>query len=491
MSPAPPQPRPRASLRGRLLRGILPPLLLLIGLNAAVHYHQAREAADLAYDRTLLASAKAIGETLQVDLSTERPRAVARLPYSALDTFEADSRSRMYYKVLGFDGELVSGFDDLPSRSGALPEQNVYAALVHFYDDVYRGMPVRMAVLLQPVATGGGHGMARVQVAETLELREAAARRAMTEALWSQALLLAVVVGVVGVVVQMATRPVRALGAAIEARAENDLSPLDDREAPAELLPLLQAIHHTMDRLGRLLAHQQRFVRDAAHQLRTPLAVMKVQLQSARRGDIEPQRALDEIARTVDAATQLANQMLALARAEQLQQQPPADAVDIEPLLRGIALELAPLIAQRELDFELRSTPARVRTPPWALRELARNLIANAITHSPSQGRLVVSLDCRASTACLEVCDSGGGIPADQLAVVWEPFARASTAGRATPDAHHGSGLGLAICREIVHSLGGRIELHNRGSTPGRIDGLDARVWLPLAAEPPGPAPSS
>uniref|UniRef100_UPI0023519582 sensor histidine kinase n=3 Tax=Bacteria TaxID=2 RepID=UPI0023519582 len=126
---------------------------------------------------------------------------------------------------------------------------------------------------------------------------------------------------------------------------------------------------------AHLLAHQTRFVRDASHQLRTPLAVLKVQVQSALRGDVAPQQALHEISDTVDRATQLANQMLALAKVEQLRQQsaPPVTRLDDE--LRAIALELSPLIAQRDIDFGIHTDPAPVQAHEWMLRELTRNLL--------------------------------------------------------------------------------------------------------------------
>ncbi len=135
------------------------------------------------------------------------------------------------------------------------------------------------------------------------------------------------------------------------------------------MLPLIQATNHVMQRLQRLLAHQQRFVRDASHQLRTPLAVLKTQVQSARRGDVDPAQALLEINHTVDRATELANQMLALAKVEQLRQQGDAPVVDWAPIVRAVALDLAPLMT--ELDFSIETTPAPVRAHEWALRELA------------------------------------------------------------------------------------------------------------------------
>ena len=185
------------SLRSQLLLGILLPVLLGVLANTVSLYRQALRAADTAYDRTLLASAKSIGEQLEVSGAGDAARVRATVPYSALEAFEADVRSRMYFKVSGFHGEMVTGFEDLPPWRGKLPNKGPYAALVDFYDDTYRGQPVRVAVLLQPVASHEGRGMTTIQVAETLELRQTLARQILVDTLWRQVLL----VGVIALVV--------------------------------------------------------------------------------------------------------------------------------------------------------------------------------------------------------------------------------------------------------------------------------------------------
>lgn len=468
--------RRRASLRTVLLIGILVPVSLLILFNAVSLYRQALAAADTAYDRTLLASAKSIGELLEVTAANGKPRVLTNLPYSALEAFEADNRSRMYYKVTGFDGEMVGGFEDMAPWTGTLPARNVYAALVHFYDAQFRGEPVRVAVLLQPVAGLAGQGMATIQVAETLELRQALARDLLMKTAVRQGVLVAVIALLVVVVVQYATRPVRELSQQIQARSEGDLSALPASAAPRELQPIIEATNEVMSRLDHLLQHQKRFVRDTSHQLRTPLAVLKTQVQSALRGDVEPLEGLREIERTVSGATVLANQMLALAKVEQLRQQGDAPVVDWAPIVRTVALELSALIVERNLEFELTIVPTPVRAHEWTLRELSRNLMHNAIKYSPDRGALRVTLVHDGRHAALTVADDGPGIPDELRRRLFQPFARAE---RATGD---GAGLGLAICEEIATHLGGAIVLDNRLSGRG-VAGLDAVVRLPLAEQ--------
>ncbi|RZL94067.1 MAG: sensor histidine kinase [Variovorax sp.] len=466
----------RASLRRTLLIGILGPVGVFIVINSVSLYRQSLGAATLAYDRTLLASAKTIGEQLDVVGYDDLAVLLAKVPYSALEAFEADNQSHMYYRVSDLSGEMVSGFAELPFWRGRIPDRAAYSALVDFYDASFRNEPVRVAVLLQPVASERGRGMAVVQVAETLELREALARRILVDTLWRQLLLMAVIAALVVWVVQRATRPVRRLSEELAGRSEADLGPIDAPDAPRELRPLIDATTEVMGRLQRLLDHQKRFVRDSAHQLRTPLAVLKAQVQSARRGDMPPEQALGEISQTVERATLLANQMLSLAKVEQLRQQPESERLDWAPVARDVALDVSPLVADKALDFDFDASPAPVRAHRWMLQELTRNLLHNAIKHSPAGARLAVSVRAEDGEAWLEIHDEGPGISAELRQRLFAPF----SAG----DVANGSGLGLAICREIVQALGGRIALDNRSADSRRAAGLTATVRLPLDNSP-------
>jgi two-component system, OmpR family, sensor histidine kinase TctE len=463
------------SLRGYLLAGILLPVGVVIAVNALSLYSKTLEAVNTAYDRTLLASAKSIGEELDVQGFDEHAQLRARVPYSALEAFEADLQTRMYYRVSDLDGRVVSGFADLPPWHGRIPDQPPYAALVDFYDTAFRGQQVRVAVLLQPVASETGRALAVIQVAETLELRRRLTRRILFDFLWQQAALVGLIGLVVVVVVQRATRPVRRLSSELQARAEGDLTPLPAGDAPRELVPLLEATNEVMTRLATVVDNQKRFVRDSSHQLRTPLAVLKAQVQSALHGDVDPRQALQEISATVDRATVLANQMLSLAKVEQLRQEAPAQVNDLSEAVRSVALELAPLIADEDIDFDIATQPAPVHAHEWMLRELARNLLHNAVRHTPAGGTLSVRVVTDAQAAALVVSDSGPGIDAGLQARLFLPFSPG--------DPRTGSGLGLAICQEIVRALGGTIELQNR-ENGRRVAGLDATVRLPLAQNP-------
>lgn len=195
-------------------------------------------------------------------------------------------------------------------------------------------------------------------------------------------------------------------------------------------------------------------------------------MQSALRGDVDAHQALREISDTVDRATTLANQMLSLAKVEQLRQQTAPGAIDWALVLRDVALDLSPLLANKDIDFDIDTVPARVSTHDWMLRELVRNLLHNAIRHTPAGGAVSVLLSADGASAILRISDSGPGINDELRSRLFQPF----SAG----EARTGSGLGLAICLEIVQALGGSIRLDNRRAK-GEVTGLDCEVRLPLS----------
>lgn len=460
------------SMRRQLLLGILLPLLVLVGVNAWSLYDEALNASDIAYDRSLLASAKTISEQLGVVGYDNEAQIRALVPYAATEAFESDNQSRLYYKVSHLNGTMVSGFAEMPAWKGQIPAKPAYAALVDFYNDKYQGEEVRVATLLQPVVSENGRAMAVIQVAETLELRHTLARELLFGTLWRQALLLGIIALVVVSVVQRATQPVRELSEHLENRSEHDLAPLAYADAPQEIQPLILATNHVMQKLQSLLQQQKGFVRDAAHQLRTPLAVLKLQVQSAQRGDTSREQSLQDIALTIDRATQLINQMLALAKVEQQQISSKPSRTDFSQVAREVALELAPLMVAKNLDFEMDTEVSGVLAPDWMLRELTRNLLSNAIRHSPQGGRLKLAVKPSQDAVLFSLRDEGPGLSDDLQSKLFQPFA--------TGDTRQGSGLGLSICLGIVQSLQGEIKLRNEPMA-GALSGLNCEVQFKRA----------
>jgi two-component system sensor histidine kinase TctE len=221
---------------------------------------------------------------------------------------------------------------------------------------------------------------------------------------------------------------------------------------------------------------QKQFVRDASHPLRTPLAVLKTQAQNGLSGHADARETLVQIHGTVDRAIRLANQMLAMAKVEQVHGQDDPVPLNLSEVAREVSLDMSPLIADKNLDFELHAEkPVWVRGHAWMLREMVRNLLHNAVRETPPGRPLSLSVETIPGTARLVLRDSGPGIAESLREHLFEPF----HTGHPTT----GSGLGLTICREVCEHMGGRIELDNRVES-GRTAGLDAIVSLPLADAP-------
>ena len=207
------------SLRNQLLRWLILPLVALVALNAVSLYRDALDAGDIAYDRSLLASTRALAERVAV----RDGKVVADVPYVALDSFETDTLGRIYYKVTGLNGETVSGYDDLPPVPKDVPRSDLYPALVRFYHAEYNGEPVRIAALHQPVFDDSMRGIALIQVGETLDARRALSRRILINTLWRQALLVLAVATLVWFAVRLVLRPLMALKNEVETRSLSDL----------------------------------------------------------------------------------------------------------------------------------------------------------------------------------------------------------------------------------------------------------------------------
>jgi two-component system sensor histidine kinase TctE len=265
----------------------------------------------------------------------------------------------------------------------------------------------------------------------------------------------------------LAARAWARVRAAITARDAADLSPLA-LQGPAEARALIAAVNAVLAHQHAATERQKRMVADAAHQLRTPLAALRAQLQSTP-GESVAQR-VPQMLRTVDRATDVANEFLAQMRLEQrLVARDSADwpELRLDDVAREAALEFSPLIANKRLAFELDALPVAVKADAWMLGELVRNLLANAIGHSEEGAPLGIVVRHALGAPELVVWDSGGGIADDVRERVFEPFAAAT---RGT-----GVGLGLSICRQLAQAMGASVELFNR-SDGERVVGVDAAV---------------
>lgn len=458
------------SLRGRLLRRLALLLSVILLLSSLSAYWSARRAADEAYDRTLLASARAVADGLYA----EDGRLRANIPYVALDTFAYDSAGRIYYQVLDLEGHQVSGYEDLPAAPKGTPRTDDYPALAHFYDAEYRNQGVRVVSLLQPVSEPQLNGIAEIRVAETQGARERMARELLVGTLWRMGLLSISALLLVWLAVNLALRPLEALRREVAERTSDDLQPLHDSGLPREVLPLVETLNQFNERLRGLFERQSQFIADAAHELRTPLAALKARITLGLRAEEaqEWRRTLEEVALQGDRLTLLANQLLSLARIESGARaitEGGAQRIDLSQLARDLALAMAPLAHARGVALALEAEqPVWIDGEPTLLNELLNNLLDNALAHTSAGGNLVIRA---VAPAVLEVEDDGPGIPEAEREKVFERFYRRSAQG-------NGAGLGLAIVGEICRAHQARISLHQ-----ARPHGLLVRVEFPLLVE--------
>jgi two-component system, OmpR family, sensor histidine kinase TctE len=459
------------SIRQRLTLWIVAALVTFLVIDTTVIYQNTLQSINVAFDRTLLASARAIGDTVRF----EAGKLSASLPYATLEVFEAVTRGRIVYRVSDFDGKFLSGYPELPPHDGVFPKKTPYAALAAFYEDRFENETVRVIALLQPVYVGDGYRMVTVQVAETMELRRSLAQQALISTLDRQLIFLMLLSTLVWWLIARGMRPLSLLRRELLERDPESLTPVTT-PAPRELRPVVEALNEVMTRLKRVLDNQQRFVRDASHQLRTPLAVLKAQVQNAQRGDVAPETAFSELAESVDRATRVANQMLALAKVAQLDAMSSdgTEVTNLRVLARELAVECSPLIAEKELDFALDAPEVNgrsflVKGHEWLIRELFRNLMSNAMRHTPPGSTFGIDIRLlEGRMVAMSVWDSGNGVDAEREAKLFEPFS--------SGDPLTGSGLGLIICRDICKSLGVRMSLRNRRLDEPGAPGLRASV---------------
>ncbi len=449
------------SLRGRLLWNLALLLVVLMLASGLSAYWNGREAADTAYDRTLLASAR----TIAAGLSQRDGTLSADVPYVALDTFAYDSAGRIYYQVNDIHQQLISGYENLPAPPKGTPRTDDYPALARFYNGRYQGQDVRVVSLLKAVSEPDMNGMAEIRVAETEEARIRMARSLMADTLLRLGMLGLGALMLVWFAVSAALRPLERLRAEVEARQPDDLRPLPVVSVQHELVPLVLSLNHFTERLRAQFERQAQFIADAAHELRTPLAALKARIAlglRAEQGEVW-RHTLDAAGQDADRLTHLANQLLSLARVENGARaiaEGGAQRLDLSQLARELGMAMAPLAHARGVALALEADqPVWLRGEPTLLNELLSNLLDNALAHTPAGGNVIMRVS---APAILEVEDDGPGIPLGERDRVFERFYRRSTKG---------AGLGLAIVGEICKAHLAQISLHDGAQT-----GLKVRV---------------
>jgi two-component system sensor histidine kinase TctE len=429
------------SLQRDLMLWLVLPLFALWAGGSLVAYRIASAIAENVYDRWLFDSARSLAA--QVKWTDGQVR--VDLPPAARQLLVYDAQDRVYFSVEGPDGQLVSGDPDLPSAEAPAAR----GGRPVFFDGVYKARPVRVAALLVNPDPAGASKAVRVKVAETVTKRSKVAGEVLAALALPQLVLIALGGLMVWLGLSRGLAPLHALCEQIARRSPRDLQALPDLQVPAELEPVVTALNELFERLNRALSAQRRFVADAAHQLRTPLAGLQMQAQLALRQDtLEAVReVLEQLQAAAERSAHMGNQLLSLARAEpRLELDAPTSPVDLASLVREVASDWVGGALEKDVDLGF-DGPA---TGPWVngdallLREMVNNLLDNAVKYTPPGGRVTVRLEQEGGGAVLTVEDNGPGIPAGEREKVFGRFYRVLGT---TPS---GAGLGLAIVREVA-----------------------------------------
>ncbi len=456
------------SLRRRLfirLLGIL--AVLTAGLFLFVSAY-AQRAADAAFDRLLLASALSISDTVRV----EDGHFSVNLPYSSLGILAQARRDRVFYRITAPDGELVTGYHDLP----VMPAKAGSDA-ARFENAVYRGMPVRVAILKRFAAQPDLSGWLTIAVAQTREERGALARDILANAFLPIAVTVLAAGGLIWFGVRQALAPLGSLERMIRERQPHDFSPIA-MPPPQEVSQLVQAINQLMARLKSNLDTMQTFLADAAHQIRTPLASLRLQAELAI--DEDDPDALHRIAQRVHRnaveASQLTSQLLNHAMVIHRGEAQKPEDVDLGALLEQVFQRARAVAGDTpiRLDIDRAAEPATIPGDAISLREALTNLLDNAVKYAGPSGPIDLSLTPVPDRRGLrvEIADRGPGVPDTEKRRVLERFGRGSSAAGVA-----GSGLGLAIVTSVVEAHGADFTLLDR---PG--GGLIARIDFPAAS---------
>lgn len=488
--------RPR-SLFGEILDWMLAPLLLLWPMSIAVTYLVAKTIANGPFDRGLETDAYVLARQIHPVNGV----AALSLPAAARDFLTGDNVDKVFYQVIGTHGELVAGIPDIP-----LPNEDdrPQPGLVEFRDATLRGNDIRIAYTTVALpgagigsesvnAAGTGTDMEAsdtqpvlIQVGETLDKRSALANEIIKGVILPQFVILPLAIVLVWFGLSRGLAPLTSLQANLRARRPDDLSPLEASSAPPEIEPLVTSFNDLLTRLAQNIDLQKRFIADAAHQMKTPLAGLHMQAELALRDDVSPdvRRSLEQIATGADQAARLVTQLLALARAENRMSGQVFTRVEMAHLARLAVRDWvrAALAKQMDLGYEGPEEPVFVDGNPVMLREMLSNVIDNAIRYTPAGGRITVRVEPRrdAERVRIEVEDTGPGIAPAERPKVIERFYR--ILGREGD----GSGLGLAIVREIATMHEGSLTLddHVYQESP-RLAGTLVRIELPMSRSTP------
>ncbi len=451
------------SLRRQLIVRMLSMMLPLFILLWAIAYFSSQYFINEAFDRSLIRRTYALADRVEVLHGQVR----VDLPIAAREMMVFDQEDLLFHRIVDPQSRVIEGeinMPPLPRKKGINPGELIV------YDGVKDGEKVRVAAFALSLKGTSAKGAALVQVGETLSHRSAMADRATLAIVIPMLLMTLTAALAIAYGVGRGLEPVSRLRDRLSGRKAFDLSPFPLEGTPAELRPFLDEINSLLLRLSEVVEAQSRFVSDAAHQLRTPIAGIRAQaeaaLASAQHDDA--QHALVRIAQSTQTMGDLVKKLLILARVDAAENTLHLTSMDGVEVVRAVAREWVPQALGKgvEIGFETSDVDAPMMGDALLLREMLANLIDNALRYGGT--RIMLTVLVAAEGVTWSVTDNGPGIPESQRAAVFAPFHRLS-------GSVDGAGLGLTIVQRIAHLHGAVVSL----DTGEGGKGLAARVKFP------------
>jgi two-component system, OmpR family, sensor histidine kinase TctE len=451
------------SLKYQLFGWLLILLLPIILISAFVGYVLTTHYINLTYDKALYRTALALAD----QVSLEELGVQLTLPQVAKDLLEFDEDDDIYFRIIGPSGDLISTHTNLPPPK-TYPKNDQFL----YYDASLNTEKLRAVVYTLPVLAGtvpdSNNSHVYVMVGETLKKRTLMANEIVFSMLLPQMVIVLLVSALLFLGIKRGLLPLDRLKTELSERNINDLSPVGNVKLPAELRPLINTFNDLLARLSSIVVKQQRFISEAAHQLKTPLAGLKTQAELALREEnpTKISHALGQINQASGNLSHLVNQLLSLAKAEpEGTASATMETIDLRQLAQKVTGDWVSTALQKNIDlgFETKLQTALIQANTILLREMMNNLIDNAIRYTPVGGKITVGVKEVLSKLILYVQDNGIGIADDNQSLVFERFYRVLGSQQ------DGCGLGLTIVQEIAERHKAAVAVSSKGEGKGAL----------------------
>lgn len=440
-----------SSLRKKLLLLLVPPLLILILIASSILFRFAIVEQRDAFDNALYDSAYSIYQLIE---KSEDKIENLSLPKNEKQFILNDQSDLVFYNVVDTNGNVLNGETD----AGLMPVLKGEEINPNFSDGTVHNLPVRIVSTLVTIQKNGRDTPVYIQVAETLNKRKSLAGHVLIDIIVPQLLLVLFTIVIIWFGVERGLQPLFDLQAAVSKRSYLDLSEIDLPNVPTEVMILVNSVNNLMKQLESVLSAQNRFIADAAHQLRTPLAGAQAQLELALLEDdpIQHKQLLDRVNDSMERLSHTISQLLSLARNQQdAIHNTERSVVNLNQIAQEVTTDMVPTAIKKQIDlgFEASEQAAMILGDSKRIKEMLYNLIDNALLYTPAKGKVTVNVKREAGEILLSVEDNGPGIPRDEREKVFERFHRVIGTGQ------EGSGLGLAIVMEIAQLHQASVEI--------------------------------